>query len=196
MNRNISIFVVCTILLFWVSPAFGCLSNTINIGILNTDKSRLLAELVLQTINERTGTNVRLLVYKNEKELNGALTITNRDDRIDLLIEDLEKFKQIAESKKITLSTSTENTASHDKDDLLSFIQTPLVIDRLDEGGPEIMIFYRSDLLNDFPLLPRLLNKLSRKLDFKNYIQVLQYVADGRKPKNVAKDFLRKKNLI
>jgi len=196
MKHNIPIFIICTILLVWVGPALGCLSNTINIGILNTDKSRLLAELISQTINERTGTNVKLLIYDSIEEFNGALTITNREYRIDLLIENPEKFKQTADSKKITIFHTMKDAESFGKNDPVSFIQKPLVIDSNDAGSPKSTIFYRSDLLKDYPLLPRLLTKLSRTLGFKSYERLLQFVEDGEKPRNVARDFLKIKKLI
>ncbi|UCE94444.1 MAG: hypothetical protein JSV73_03970 [Flavobacteriaceae bacterium] len=196
MKQNIPIFIICTILLIWVGPALGCLSNTINIGILNTDKSRLLAELISQTINERTGTNVKLLIYDSIEEFNEALTITNREYRIDLLIENPEKFKQTADSKKITILKTAKDGESFGKNDPVSFIQTPLVIGSYDAGFPESTVFYRSDLLKDYPLLPRLLTKLSRTLGFISYERLLQFVEEGEKPRNVARDFLKKKKLI
>ena len=196
MKQNIPIFIICTILLIWVGPALGCLSNTINIGILNTDKSRLLAELISQTINERTGTNVKLLIYDSIEEFNEALTITNREYRIDLLIENPEKFKQNADSKKITILKTAKDDESFGKNDPVSFIQTSLVIGSYDAGFPESTVFYRSDLLKDYPLLQRLLTKLSRTLGFISYERLLQFVEEGEKPRNVARDFLKKKKLI
>lgn len=196
MNRNFAILIVCIILLAWSGPSFGCLGNTINIGILNTDKSKLSAELISQTIGERTGTNVKLLIYNSEKELNEALTITNRDYRVDLLVENLEKFKQTADSKKISISKTATHTEPYDKNDPVPFIQTSLVTGNNNERTPETTIFYRSDLLEDYPLLPRLLTKLTGALGFRSYEQLLQFVADGEKPRNVARDFLKRRNLI
>jgi len=193
MNRNFAILIVCIILLSWSGPSLGCLSNTINIGIFNTDKSRLSAELISQIIGERTGTNVKLLIYNSEIELNEALNITIRDYRIDLLVENPEKIVDI---KKITISKTATHVQPNDKNNPVLFIQTPFIIGSKDEGASETSIFYRSDLLEDFPLLPRLLTKLSRSLDFKSQEQLLQFIADGEKPRNVARDFLKRRNLI
>jgi glycine betaine/choline ABC-type transport system substrate-binding protein len=196
MSRYFSIFFIFANLLVWTLPAFGCLSNTINIGLLDNNESKLLAELVSLTIGERTGTNVRLLIYETGEELNEALTIENRDDRIDLTVENLEKIILRAEHNKITIIKTTENVDSLNSNDSPTFIHQPLVSNSLDGDGYGFLIFYRSDLLKDFPLLPRLLNKLTKAVDYVSYKQLLQYVVDGKKPRNVAQDFLRNKNLI
>jgi glycine betaine/choline ABC-type transport system substrate-binding protein len=196
MNRKISIIIVCTFLLVWAVPVFGCLSNTINIGLLNNDESRLMAELVSLTIGERTGTNVRLLIYETGEELSEALTIENRDDRIDLTVENLEKIIQTEERTKITILKTEKNTDSLNINDSPTFIHHPLVPGNLNGKGYGFLVFYRNDLLKDYPLLPRLLNKISRAIDNESYKQLLQNVVDGKKPRNVARDYLKNKDLI
>jgi glycine betaine/choline ABC-type transport system substrate-binding protein len=196
MNRYISIFFIFANLLVWTVPAFGCLSNTINIGLLDNNESKLLAELVSLTIYERTGTNVRLLIYETGEELNKALIVENREDRIDLTVENLEKIIQTEERTNITIVKTEKNTDSLNINDSPTFIHHPLVPGSLDGYGYGFFIFYRNDLLKDFPLLPRLLNKLTKAADYGSYKQLLQYVVDGKKPRNVAQDFLRNKNLI
>lgn len=196
MNRKISIIIVCTFLLVWAVQVYGCLSNTINIGLLDNDESRLMAEIVSLTISERTGTNVRLLIYETGEELSKALTIENRDDRIDFTVENLEKIIQTEERTNITIIKTEKNTDSFNINDSPTFNHHPLVPGNLNKKEYGVLVFYRNDLLKDYPLLPRLLNKISRAIDNESYKQLLQNVVDGKKPRNVARDYLRNKNLI
>ncbi|VAW40988.1 hypothetical protein MNBD_DELTA03-1263, partial [hydrothermal vent metagenome] len=54
----------------------------------------------------------------------------------------------------------------------------------------------RRDVLTNFPLLPRVLNKLSGAVSSRSYKSMMKKVVDGKKPRNVAKDFLKRKKLI
>jgi hypothetical protein len=54
----------------------------------------------------------------------------------------------------------------------------------------------RQDVLTNFPLLPRILNKLSSAIDTPTYNDLLGKINSGGKPKNVAKDFLRERKFI
>jgi glycine betaine/choline ABC-type transport system substrate-binding protein len=54
----------------------------------------------------------------------------------------------------------------------------------------------RRDVLTNFPLLPRILNKLAGSIDDETFYDLEAKVSAGDKPKNVAKDFLRTKKLI
>jgi len=54
----------------------------------------------------------------------------------------------------------------------------------------------RRDVLINFPLLPRILDKLAGTIDDETFNELETKISAGEKPKNVAKDFLRAKKLI
>ena len=54
----------------------------------------------------------------------------------------------------------------------------------------------RRDVLTNFPILPKILNKLAGTIDDETFNDLESRVSGGEKPKNVAKDFLRTKKLI
>jgi osmoprotectant transport system substrate-binding protein len=54
----------------------------------------------------------------------------------------------------------------------------------------------RVDILNNFPVLPRVINKLGSTIDNETYAKLIKSAESGEKPKKVARDFLKSKKLI
>ena len=53
----------------------------------------------------------------------------------------------------------------------------------------------RNDVLTNYPLLPRILNKLSGAIDERTFKEITGKVKSGSKARNVVKDFLRAKKI-
>jgi glycine betaine/choline ABC-type transport system substrate-binding protein len=68
---------------------------------------------------------------------------------------------------------------------------------KLEAAEPSVSApLLRRDVLTNFPLLPRILNKLAGTIDDETFLDLEARVRSGDKPKNVAMDFLRTKKLI
>jgi glycine betaine/choline ABC-type transport system substrate-binding protein len=52
------------------------------------------------------------------------------------------------------------------------------------------------EILNNFPALPRLFNKLGSRINDAAYTKLILSVESGGEPKSVAKEFLKSKKLI
>ena len=179
--------------------SFACVGRTLYIGALNNSSANIImAEMLSLLINERTGTTVQTRFFDSSDELYDALKSKKEEERVDILVEDtvdaLARMKQ-------------QPQADPDKDyqlvkDLydqqLSVVWlNPFGYNNSKTGSPSVSApLVRRDVLTNFPLLPRVLNKLAGTIDNATYDKLKKEVADGEKPKNAAKDFLKKKKFI
>ncbi len=188
---SMQIVLLCTVTT--VAPA--CLGNVVVIGTSDTSLNRLAAELVMQFITERTGTTTKIIFHRQGRELEKSIAAEDDSDRIDILL---------------TNSLSTQwgmdlLRKDRDEDSPPTFI---LKKDKMDFGpwllpGPRWLqsdsacfILIRKDLLDDFPLLPRLLNKLATTMGNVEFAGLVDLVEAGEKAKNVARKILKQKRLI
>jgi hypothetical protein len=188
---SMQIILLCTVTT--IAPA--CIGNVVVIGTSDTSLNRLAAELVMQFITERTGTTTKIIFHRTGHQLEESITAVDDSDRIDILL---------------TNSLSTQwgmDFLREDKDDGKppTFI---LKKDTMDFGqwltpdpiwlqtDSAYFILIRKDLLDDFPLLPRLLNKLAITLDNAEFAGLVDLVEAGEKAKNIARKVLKQKGLI
>lgn len=75
------------LLLICQHNADACVGRILTIGILNAPQEQLLAEMVAVLINERTGTNVKIVQFKDSKELYSAV----KKGEVGLMIENVER---------------------------------------------------------------------------------------------------------
>ena len=179
-------------------PAAACVGRTLYIGTLDTVDDRLMAEMISLLINERTGTTVKIRRFDTMDQLYAALAAEKEEERVDIIVEDtgdadmllgrtpsgdpeadyLAVKKRYDEERDIIWLNPFGFTATSSRKGIVS---APLV---------------RRGVLTNFPLLPRVLNKLSGVIDDAAYAELLDSVRRGDKPRNVAKDFLRQRKLI
>ncbi len=179
-------------------PAQSCVGRILYIGTLDTVDDRLMAEMLVLLINERTGTTVKVRRFDTTDQLYQALAAEKEEERVDIIVEDtgdagailgrqssgdpeqdyLEVKKRYDEERDIIWLNPFGFTTTSAKKGVIS---APLV---------------RRDVLTNFPLLPRVLNKLAGAIDDATYAELLDSVRRGEKPRNVAKDFLRQRKFI
>jgi len=199
MKKNLFNLSLALLLLLTIVPAAqACVGRILYIGAIDTPESKLMAELLVTLINERTGTNVKIRFTNNRNDLYAAFKTRDENGRVDIIIENTADA--MARLHKARLGNPdqeyTEIKKLYEKELAVVWL-TPFGF--RSGGGPVPALsapLIRQDVLTNFPLLPRILNKLSNAIDSQTYNTLLSKINGGGKPKNVAKDFLKERKFI
>lgn len=182
MKKYVAI-IVLTALAGIVQISSACVGKTIHLGISNTANERLLAEMASILITERTGSSVKIDVYKDSKELYAAI----RQGNVNVLFENVQHGAEVIGKSK---ETPFDQIKSEYRTKMsLTWLEP---ISGTSKYGPVIT----SETLANYPALPKLLNKLSGALANDTYTKLLKTIESDDKAKKVAKDFLKGKKLI
>ncbi len=198
-KRLPKIFLAVLLLLMAVVPASrACVGRILYVGAVDTPESKLMAELLVTLINERTGTNVKVRYASNRNDLYAAFKTHDESSRVDIIIENTADA--MAHLKKTRLGNPDQEYAEikrlYEKELEVVWL-TPFSFKSGSGAIPTLSApLIRQDTLTNFPLLPRILNKLSTAIDTKTYKDLLSKINSGGKPKNVAKDFLKERKFI
>ncbi|MDD5759789.1 MAG: glycine betaine ABC transporter substrate-binding protein [Desulfobulbaceae bacterium] len=175
----------------------ACVGRTLYVGTLQSNEGKVMSEMLALLINERTGTSIQIRSFETSEQLYTALKSTKEEERVDIIVEDTAQALSIAQQKAGT---------SPDQDFIAvkAFYEKELNVVWLNPFGytanstqPSISApLIRKDVLTNFPLLPRVLNKLAGAINDKAFQALKKALDAGDKPKNVAKDFLKKQKLI
>ena len=179
-------------------PAHGCVGRILYIGTLDTPESRLFSELLVILINERTGTNVKIRMVNEREGLYTALNSHEEEQRIDIIVENTAEAMSKLRRERIADPDQeyTEAKTLYEKELALVWLN-PFGFKSGGGKNPALSApVIRQDVLTNFPLLPRILNKLAGAIDDQTYAALLGKVKGGDKPRNVAKDFLRDRKFI
>ncbi len=169
-----------------VHESVACVGKTIHLGISSANE-RLIAEMASLMITERTGSSVKIEVYKDSKVLYEAV----KSGKVNIIIENTDRALEILGKTKGSASVmgidaiKSEYRKSMNLTWLNSF-----------GGTPQFAPVLTGDTLSNYPALPKLLNKLAGVLSNDTYSKLLKSVESDDKTKKIAKDFLKGKKLI
>lgn len=170
-----------------IRPADACVGRILNIGAPDSVNDHLLAEMVSLLINERTGTTVKIVVYKDSKELYNAV----KQGRISLFIENTDRAMEVlGRPKERDAKTAHELIKSEYRKNLSLVWLEPF------GGSPLYSPVLTVETLANYPALPKLLNKLAAVLTNEACARLFESAKSTDKPKKIAKDFLKAKKLI
>lgn len=196
LKRLISLAIAC-LLLIHAGSAAACVGRILYLGALQTNEDKLMSEMLALLINERTGTTIQIRSFDTPDQLYNALKSSKEEERVDIIVEDTVQALSIAKQTA---------GASPDQDFLTvkAFYEKELAVVWLNPFGyntnaaqPSISApLVRRDVLTNFPLLPRVLNKLAGAINDKAFQDLIKSLDGGEKPKNAAKDFLKKQKFI
>lgn len=173
--------------------AHACVGKILNIGIPNSANEQLLAEMIATLVTERTGTTVKIIVYKDERELYKAV----KKGEVGVLIENTDHaLKMVSRPKESNAKTAYETAKSEYRKSLNMVWLDPLVLAKNAAGSFYYAPVLSLDTLSNLPALPKLINKLSGVLKEDTCAKLLKSVKSDDKPKKVARDFLKSKKLI
>jgi osmoprotectant transport system substrate-binding protein len=190
--------------IFWVVMAVaavsnGCVGRVLYVGALPSAADRLMSELLVILINERTGTNVQIRLFDDRDKLYNAMKLTDEAERVDIIVEDTSQAMSLLKRQRLTDTNQEYLMAKELYDEELDIVWlNPFgFTKKLEAAEPSVSApLLRRDVLTNFPLLPRILNKLAGTIDDETFLDLEARVRSGDKPKNVAMDFLRTKKLI
>ena len=199
MIKKILQFSVLVFVLFLAGNVFACVGRTLYIGALESNEDKVMSEMLSLLINERTGTTVQIRFFPNQDALYTALKSNVEEERADILIEDtidamarLNKPANQFPDKDFVMAKDL-----YEKEFGIIWLNPFGFNNSKGKTGQSITApLVRRDVLTNFPLLPRVLNKLAGAITNKVYTKLLSAVDSGEKPKNAAKDFLRKRKFI
>jgi glycine betaine/choline ABC-type transport system substrate-binding protein len=162
------VWLIMIVVLLWTANSFACVGRILYVGALDTSEEKVLAQMLVLLINERTGTTVKIRYFDNNRALYNALKENDEDKRVDIIVEntdnalaflkkpqpgDLDQtFKQVKEIYESELGLiwlkpfGFKNATGDEK----QTISAPLV---------------RRDVLTNYPLLPRVLKKLAKAIN-------------------------------
>ena len=194
MKKSIFIVMLMALALF-TTMADACVGKTLTIGVIDSLEGRVFSEMLSTLVNERTGTTVKIAFYDNLQEVYDAV----REKKVDISIENTTRAMNMlnmpleADAKKAYKAVK----ATYEKEKGLVWLKPFGFTKVKGEDTPSYTAtILRIDVLNNFPALPRLFNKLGSKINDAAYAKLIKSVESGEKPKSVAKDFLKSKKLI
>lgn len=179
------------------TPSLSCVGRTLYLGALETNEASLMSEMLALLINERTGTTIQIRSFKTSEELYSALKSEKELERVDIIVEDTVHALSIA---KLTAGASPDQ----DFITVKGYYEKEMNVVWLNPfgytkqtGQPSISApLLRRDILTNFPLLPRVLNKLAGAINDAAFQDLMKAVNEGGKTKNIAKEFLKKQKFI
>ncbi|RJQ45882.1 MAG: hypothetical protein C4538_07850 [Nitrospiraceae bacterium] len=182
-------------LVFFSPKVYACVGKTLTIGVINTSEGQVLAEMISTLITERTGTAVNVTLYKNMQELYEAVKVKE----VDISIENTARAMRVLNKPvEDDVQKAYEIVkATYEKEKGLIWLKPFGFLKGSGEGSPSYTAtILRNEILNNFPALPRLINKLGSSINDDIHTKLINSVESGEKPRNVARDFLKSKKLI
>jgi osmoprotectant transport system substrate-binding protein len=182
------------IVLSWAPWAISCTNFPINIGAMDTLQGRILVESLSVLINERTGVTVGTHYFNSLEEMDKAVA----EKRLEIIIQDTSTA--LMKENMVIGSDPEQNFATLEelyKSKEMIWLK-PFAFEAKGENGLASLtapVISRKSL-SQFPALPRLIKKLTQRVDDKTLSQLLQNAEGMTKPKTVAKDFLKEQSLI
>ena len=165
----------------------ACVGRTLHIGVPNAATDRLLAEMISLIITERTGTSVKVQVYRDSRELYGAV----KKGEVNLLVETPDRALEVLGKQK-------EANGRNINDIIKSSYRSTLNLAWLEPfgGTPRYAPVLTVETLSNYPALPKLLGKLAGALNNDAYSRLLRSADSGDVSRKAVRDFLKTKKLI
>lgn len=189
-----AIFIVA-IFLFLTPWADACVGKNLVIGVVNSPEGQVLAEMLSAIITERTGTTVTVKFYKGMQEIYGAVT----SKQVDISIENTSRAMRLLNRPAVADAKKALEVVKsvYEKDKGLVWLKPFGFLNGNGAGSPSYTAaILRAEIINNFPVLPRVVEKLGSAISDETYARLIASVESGEKPKKVARDFLKSRKLI
>lgn len=199
----LTILLSVAVLIGYAAPNYACVGRILYIGSLKGAEPSVLSGLFSALINERTGTTVKIRYYDKPSEIMDGM----KAGEVDIMVEYTGNALVNVLGEKPEKDNEKALSALKDgyqKRFNLVWLK-PLSFSNPDGlwGGAkgqaisaEPAPVMRLEVLNQFPALPRVMQKLSGKVELADLKKMAKEVDGGEKPDRVARDFLRLRKLI
>lgn len=192
MKKNVLLFLL---FLSIHNGAEACVGKVLSIGAMNAQHDRLLAEMVSVLINERTGTTVTVKFFNTSRELYAAV----EKNEIGILIENTDRAIEIAGRPTNKKDEKAYAVLKEEFKNKYNLVWLQPAGSPLSPGGSSRNLYLpviTLEVMNNFPALPRVLNKLAGIMNDEGYKNMIRTVESGERPAKAARDFLKSKKLI
>lgn len=179
--------VVLFLLTIGGGTSFACVGKTLYMGVTQAPSEVLLAEMISVLVNERTGTTVKIVQFRDARELYNAV----RKGDVGLIIENTDRAAGIVGKGRDANPKSAYDSLKNEYRKSMNLVWLDPI------GGTSVSAPVISvETLSNLPALPKLINKLSNAFNDESYARVVKTVHPNEKPRKVARDFLKSKKLI
>lgn len=181
--KKIMCLVMAAVCLMTAHLSLACVGKTIHLGI-STGGEKLIAEMASLMITERTGSSVKIDVYKDSKALYEAV----KQGKVNIIMENTDRAVTMLGKSAGSLGIDSIKS-EYRKNFNLTWLNTF-------GAAPQYAPVLTADTLTNYPALPKLLNKLAGALSNDTNSKLLKTIESDDKIKKTAKDFLKGKKLI
>ncbi len=185
MKKLIACVIMVIAAAYVVGEGYACVGRTIHLGIV-THNERLLAEMTSLMISERTGSSVKIDVYRDSKELYTAV----KQGKVNIILENTERASDLLAKAKGAAVVGFDAIKSEYLRTLNMTWLAPI------GGTPPYAPVLTTDTLSNYPALPKLLNKLAGVLQNDTYSKLVRPGDSVEHTRKVAKEFLKNRKLI
>jgi osmoprotectant transport system substrate-binding protein len=185
--KNIFLFLCILSSLVFHQGTEACVGKTLYIGVTNSPNELMFAEIISILVNERTGTAVKVVAYKDARDMYSAV----KRGEVGVFIENADRALKL-------LNRPAEGNAKASYEAAKKEYRQGLNLVWLEPFGgsqyyaPVISV----ETINNLPALPKLINKLAGMVNDDTSAKLLKSVKADEKPKKVARDFLKTRKLI
>ncbi|MEW6381826.1 MAG: glycine betaine ABC transporter substrate-binding protein [bacterium] len=202
-RRILSVTVLMMFLAGFLPPkAIPCVGRILSLGVANIEDQKVMAEMLATMIGESTGTKVNIVQFKTLDECREAIKKQELDLYVDYVCSGLLTVLG-GEKARIETPDKAYSTVKHLSDKRFSLIwlkpfgyDNPAILPHVPEelkGIPnQAVCVARRDVLNRFPVLPRLINKLGGKVSN----EAIGELKQKKELKVAVKAFLEERKLI
>jgi glycine betaine/choline ABC-type transport system substrate-binding protein len=200
--RTTLILAGCIIILQVLAlPSWSCVGRILTISVNDTLEQKVVGRLLATYITERTGTTVNMITGLDIKASEEQIKQCKADIFINYLNVGLSTMEQGDSGKN---AQETYGLVKHYYGEKFNMVwlkplgyKGPLLkdTDKAAENASLAIPVTTRDVLNRFPVLDRVINKLGGRLD-KNTLQQLILETETKDVAVVVKDFLKNQNLI
>jgi len=195
MKRKITFILAGCLILFNALPSYSCVGRILTLSINDSPEQKVIGQLLATYITERTGTTVNLTTALDLKASEELLVQCKADIFLNYLNVGLTDMKDggnhadTQESYSIVKQYYLTNKA-------MVWLKPLGYKGPVSQGNESLAIPVASqDALNRFPVLDRVINKLSGRIDDRIVQQLIEKAqTDG--VEGAVKGFLKAQNLI
>ena len=190
--KHFIVAVAVGLVLFGATASQACVGKTLFIGITGSSQEQLLAELVSVLVTERTGTTVKVVPYKDSRQLYGAL----KQGQVNLVIENTDRgFDMLGQRREAPGKSAYETLKAEYRKSLHLVWLEPFGF----VGTGSTHEFYAPvlsmDTINSLPALPKLLQKLAGVASDASFAR-LSRSTRGEITAKAARDYLKSRKMI
>lgn len=181
---------LCSVVL-WLILSFNyseaCVGRILVIGTLDSSEEQLFAEMVSVLMSERTGTNVKIVQFKNSNELYSAV----KKGEVGLVIENVERGIAVAGKTADRHLNASYDTVKKEYRKNLSLVWLG-AFGESQYYAPVVAV----EVLGNLPALPKLVGKLAGIINDETFDKLVKAGKQTGNFQKLAHDFLKSKRLI